>query len=69
MYPDTRILQLSTAVYISSVLMYIFVLPKALLNYKRAQNGWSAMHLHDGERMLIVYPGVATPSVWQLLDS
>jgi hypothetical protein len=47
----------------------LFVLPDLGPNPKCAQNGWSPMHLQDGERMLITYPGLATPSVWQLLDS
>ena len=45
------------------------VLPDFNLNHKCAQNAWSAMHLQDGERKLIVYPGLATPFVWKLLDS
>ena len=49
--------------------MALLALPNLGLNPKCAQNGWSPMHLQDGERMLIVYPDRATPSVGHLRAS
>jgi hypothetical protein len=37
-------------------------------DHKCARNAWYAVHMQDGKCVLIVYLGLITPSVKQLLD-